>query len=416
MKKIFSIICILALVIFLGACGNKYVIKETKTFRYLNKVDYPSEEKASPYELGLSLSKENKQLFDEFSYNTFKEIYESGKNCVYSPASLYIAMAMLAEGASGSSLDQISSLIGDEASRRKISKALYELNYYKNKEGEALLANSYWVKLGLDVKEEYINNLNDNYYATGFASNFDDETKSNMAKWINDNTRGLLDVKKDEFDDIDDMVLCLINTIYFDNKWNTEFKTSDTYKGTFYTDSEVSVDFMKHKVSSSYYKDEYVTMGLDSFKNGNGIRYIMPSDNYTIEDAFKALKKYIDGDIQMRGADITYSVPKFKYLTKMNLIEPLQKLGVTDIFNSSKANFSNISDTPLYVSKSIQNAGIEFSESGVKAAAFTFHGMNKGAAAPQESVNFVLDHPFIYQIYDVNGCVLFMGVVNNPNK
>ena len=71
---------------------------------------------------------------------------------------------------------------------------------------------------------------------------------------------------------------------------------------------------------------------------------------------------------------------------------------------------------PLYVSKSIQNAGIEFSESGVKAAAFTFHGMSKGAAAPQESVNFVLDHPFIYQIYDVNGCVLFMGVVNNPNK
>ena len=195
MKKLISIICVLALVLFLGACGNKYVIKETKTFRYLNKVDYPSEEKASPYELGLSLSKENKQLFDGFSYNTFKEIYESGKNCVYSPASLYIAMAMLAEGASGESLDQINSLIGNELSRRKISKALYELNYYKNKEGEALLANSYWVKLGLDVKEEYINNLNDNYYATGFASNFDDETKSNMAKWINDNTRGLLNVK-----------------------------------------------------------------------------------------------------------------------------------------------------------------------------------------------------------------------------
>ncbi|MBO7078441.1 MAG: serpin family protein, partial [Bacilli bacterium] len=51
------------------------------------------------------------------------------------------------------------------------------------------------------------------------------------------------------------------------------------------------------------------------------------------------------------------------------------------------------------------------------AAAFTFHGMTKESAAePLDKVEFVLDHPFIYQIYDVNGCVLFMGVVNNPNK
>ena len=223
MKKLISVICILALVLFLGACGNKYAIKETKTFKYLNKVSYPSDEKVSPYENDLSLSKEDKQLFNEFSYNTFKEIYENGSNSVYSPASLYLATSMLAEGASGDSLNQINSLIGSESSRRKISKCLYELNYYKNKEGEALLANSYWVKLGLDVKEEYIKNLNDNYYATGFASNFDDETKSNMAKWINDNTRGLLDVKKEEFNDIDDMDLCLINTIYFEIPFSSSF-------------------------------------------------------------------------------------------------------------------------------------------------------------------------------------------------
>lgn len=411
MKKLLTIITILIFGLVLSACGAKYKIRETKSFKYLNKISLPSNEKVNK-----RIDQKDVDTFNTFAFKSFKEIYKEGDNAFYSPASLYMALSMLAEGANGESLNQINNLLGSSDSRTEINKSLFENNYYENDKGEAKLANSYWINLGLDVKEEYINKLNDKYYATGFASNFDDETKANMAKWINANTNGFLNVKKEEFDDIKDMVLCLINTIYFDNKWATKFDTKDTSTRTFYGKTEESASFMYHDVMHACYIDDEITIAFDKFHNGNSIQYIMANENYTIDNAFSALDRYLNNEIELKSASINLYVPKFKYYTKMNLMEPLMKLGVSDIFDGYKADFSNISDTPLYVSKTIQNTGIEFNESGVKAAAFSFVGMNKSAAEPPEKVTIELNRPFIYLIRDSAGCIIFMGVLNQVNK
>ena len=92
-------------------------------------------------------------------------------------------------------------------------------------------------------------------------------------------------------------------------------------------------------------------------------------------------------------------------------------MGIVDIFSTTDANLSKISDDYLYISEITQGAGIEFSEEGVKAASYTKWGTKATAMEiPTNTIIFKLNRPFIYYISDSNGCILFMGTINNPNK
>jgi len=71
----------------------------------------------------------------------------------------------------------------------------------------------------------------------------------------------------------------------------------------------------------------------------------------------------------------------------------------------------------LYVSFIKQIAGIEINEEGAEAAAVTIIGNKCTSAGPSEEkeIDLKLNKPFFYYITDSAGCIIFMGVVNNPN-
>ena len=282
MKKITFILLIGIALFTLVGCksGFKDVkLKETANFKYINHISTPSIEKEYK-----SLDREFISNYNDFAYKALGSIYSDKNNNLYSPASLYMSLSMLLEGADGNSYDQIQNALGSTSYIKTINKNLYTNNYYQNDKGEARMANSYWININANIKEDYINTLNDNYYAEGFKTRFDDTAKSNMAKWINSKTKDLLNVKKEDFNNLEDMELCVINTIYFDNKWNKEFKTSNNTVDKFYTDEEVNCTYMYHEISSFYYVDESYSAVSDNLYNGNSITYILPNEGVDIKD------------------------------------------------------------------------------------------------------------------------------------
>lgn len=108
-------------------------------------------------------------------------------------------------------------------------------------------------------------------------------------------------------------------------------------------------------------------------------------------------------------------MPKFDVSADFNLNQSLQNLGIKDVFEQNKANFTpllaNDSD-PTFLSSVKQGTRVAIDEEGVTATSFTAM-MTDGAAMPsEEDIDFVLDQPFVFVINDIRGLPLFVGIVN----
>lgn len=119
-------------------------------------------------------------------------------------------------------------------------------------------------------------------------------------------------------------------------------------------------------------------------------------------------------------------IPFFKYDYKLNLDRDLKKLGVKDVFDSSKADLSRMmkNSSGEFISKTIHKANIDFSNDGIKAAATTVvSGLGATGCdsfdyeydVPVEEIDLTFDKPFMYIIRDkATGEVWFTGSVYEP--
>ena len=105
-------------------------------------------------------------------------------------------------------------------------------------------------------------------------------------------------------------------------------------------------------------------------------------------------------------------MPKFDVSSSLDLRKNLRQLGVTDVFDDAKADFSPTFNSPAYVSMIQHSARVTVDEEGCTAAAFTVIGADT-SAAPEDTVDFVLDRPFIFVITADDSTPLFVGIVNN---
>jgi serine protease inhibitor len=112
--------------------------------------------------------------------------------------------------------------------------------------------------------------------------------------------------------------------------------------------------------------------------------------------------------------DINLYVPKFDVQSKLDLKNGLKKMGVSDCFNSEKADFSPITDLQGEISQMLHGARAKIDEDGIEAAAYTTALRSGSANIPVDEIDFKLDRPFIFVIKGVDGLPLFVGTVNNP--
>ena len=100
----------------------------------------------------------------------------------------------------------------------------------------------------------------------------------------------------------------------------------------------------------------------------------------------------------------------------LNLRESLQGLGITDVFDVEKADFSPLTqdDQPAYLSQVKHAARVTIDEDGCTAAAFTVAAVAGMSAPPVDEVDFVLDRPFLFVLTGADGSPLFVGIVRQP--
>ena len=354
---------------------------------------------------------------------TFLTPKEAGKNAVCSPVNIWLALAMVAETADGQTRAELLDLLGVSSIEdcRELANKLWTANYIDDGAATSKLAASLWMNQDVPFKEQTVQTLADDYFASTFRGGMTDPAYSAAFKsWLNDNTGGLLQDAVENLPDFDPQtIMALATTVYFSGKWSDQFQDANTYTETFHgAVSDKDADFMHRSSTGQYFYSEHFAAVSLPFEDAGSMWLLLPDEGVTPADLLKsgeAMDFVLSGGA--KGAESTFlkidmAVPKFDVEADMDLAEKLTALGAGSMF-TNKADFSNLTDMDgVFIGSATHDARVKVDEEGCEAAAFTAMMECGTAMPPDERVEFKLDRPFLFALMGIDGLPLFYGVVN----
>ena len=351
---------------------------------------------------------------DEFNILKFMP---DDKNYMVSPFSLKMAMSLAANGADGTTKDEILTAFGIDNldSYNTAAKELIE-RYEGTSSVKLNVANSIWLNkdvAGKDIKftDEYKKLVSEYYKGTASeedAKNIAMKINSWVEKKTNNKIKNLLPEGDAKF------LSVLVNTIYFKGEWAEQFEEYATKEEDF-TDRNGKVektDFMHKTERYRFYEDENMKMVRVPYKGGKTAMYLVLPTNEDKMDIATALDN-------MNSYKVRLSFPKFKTEYSLSFKEILKHIGIEKAFEKWEAEFDEVmfkgvkEGENVYVDDVLQKTFIEVDENGTEAAAATAVIMDKATSigpGMEEIKEFKADRPFIYFIRDdVTHEVLFIG-------
>ncbi len=364
---------------------------------------------------------------NEFGLDMFRLInnYETD-NFTISPLSVALALAMTYNGAEGETkiaMEKAMRLWGltteeINASYQSLTKALLEADPKVTLE----IAQSIWYKQNYNVLKGF-KSVNETYYDAEVKElDFSrPDAKDVINKWIEDKTHNKI---KDMIKEVNPLhVMFLVNAVYFNGVWQSEFKKSDTFKSDFYKEdgTKLEVDMMKKKDTVNYFyndqfKDLFTAVELPYGRGNFNMVILLPGENKTCNDVIEKMTPdnwHIWMDSFRNKDEVSVWLPKFKDEYKIKLNDVLTEMGMGIAFNG-KADFSGINgEGGIYIDYVQHNTFIDVNEKGTEAAAATVVAIKEMAALPENE--FHVNKPFIFAITEKEtNAILFIGKMKEP--
>ncbi len=334
-----------------------------------------------------------------------------------SPISAQFAFAMLANGATGETLRQMEEVLGNGIPIAQLNEYLHTFtaNLPNEKNAKIDFADSIWFCDTFAPNQTFLQTNADYYGAAAYQAPAD-ALCGFIDQWVRQQTEGTTDPLFDEM--AEKTVMALVSSVNFHGSWKEPFGENSVRISPFmaYGGSVCSVPMMQSK-ETIYLEDADGTIGF--MKPYENERYafaaILPDENTDIFDYIEALtaEKFVnllDGRVQK---EISVQLPKFSFTNALDLTNIMTKLGMSDAFSESCADFAGLSMEPLekqnlFLNQATQNATIVVSENGTKAASTT--GIDIG----DTSLAFRFNRPFVYMILDTQTNIpLLLGMITD---
>ncbi|XP_051218333.1 putative serpin-Z8 [Lolium perenne] len=386
-------------------------------------------------------------------------------NLVFSPLSIYAALALVAAGARGSTLDEILGVVGAR-SRGQLEEIVARVTADALKDQSdsggprVAFACGIWSELTRPLKPAFLEVVAGTYKAEASTVDFinnPEEARSQINAWVAHATSNLIGSIFGPRSITPLTRVVLGNAIYFKGKWERPFDKKRTTNKLFYRLDGGTVDdvpFMKSRSSQfiavhdgfKVLKLRYQmaqAQGYAKESSDRNKRTKVSSDKPTqfsmcifLPDARDGLPNLVDmiasqpdflhEHLPKKKVEVDeFRVPKFKLSFENSVVTILKKLGLQLPF-SDQADLSDMvepdeSGLPLVLSDVFHKAIIEVNEEGTEAAAVTMMSIRIGCSMrprpPPPQVDFVADHPFAYFIVEeTTGAVVFAGHVLDPSR
>lgn len=409
MKKL--ILIMFTVLLILSGCGqiDDFTGTDIKDDVEFGKDDYQN--------ITLSANALGMQVLPEIEDNT-------NGNRFISPTSLYMALAMTYNGADGETKEEIAQVLNTEMEIEDMNRANASLLALLNKDRIDMtltVANSMWLNGEHEMQDEFAENNQD--YFNAEIQQIDVTSGKSVDKinsWVEHATNGKInDMVASPLDP--DLVIILLNAVYFNADWQYAFDKKQTNAAPFYMSDGRNVEkqFMKMEKELEYLKtDKFEAVSLPYGEGEMSMTVFLPSEDITLDDFTLSLssEKWESWKEKFNEELLTLELPKFALDYEVELNDVLKNLGMATAFQQG-ANFSKIiqEDTELWISLVKQKTFIEVDEKGTEAAAATEVEIVEESASA-ETKTMVVNRPFFIAITDEQtGAILFMGSIQDPS-
>lgn len=397
-NKISASICLLTVLALLAGCG------------------IPAAGPEKPYDEG-RIDSQAVSGMTGFAFDLFRTLNqeEEGYNFFISPLSVSTALTMTLNGAEGATREEMAKVLGYGGLEAETWNDTYQnlLPYLEQADEtvELSLSNSIWYRQGDPIREAFLEQNREAFEARIEAMDFSDPGAADVINgWIEEATSGKIDKMVDS-PLPPDLVMYLINAVYFKGEWAEAFDPERTFEGEFtQTDgTAATVDMMNRKGTVDFGEtDAWKIVRLPYGEDKLSMRLVLPRENIDqfVEDLDAEMWRAMEASLA-ETEEVVLQIPRFKmdYGIK-NLNDALFKLGMKKAFGP-EADLSGIREG-LFISRVLHKAVIEVDEEGSEAAAATVVEVLESAV--MEPVTFIADRPFLFAIVDeVHGNLLFMG-------
>jgi serpin B len=342
-----------------------------------------------------------------------------GENLFFSPLSASMALGMTLNGAGGATFDQMREVLGFEGlGQSAINEGyrdLIELLVGLDPSVRFEIGNSIWQELGFPVEPDFLDRVEDHFGAEVEEVDFGDaSTLERINGWVDEATEGTIE---QIFSALPvNVVMVLLNAIYFKGDWTVPFDEDFTSIGDFHRSdgSTVPTDLMMRDDTVAYVATErFQAVDLPYGGGAFSMTVILPAEGVSPEELVQELDEdawqgWLGGLFTTR---VALTLPSFELEWEAKLNEALETLGMVDAFDPGRADFTRL--TPgggVWIDLVKQKAFVRVDEKGTEASAATAVVIVQ-SAPPSVRV----DRPFLFVVRErLSGTILFMGIVNDP--
>ncbi|OQW94474.1 MAG: hypothetical protein BWK79_05820 [Beggiatoa sp. IS2] len=344
-------------------------------------------------------------------------------NLVISPYSISSALSMTYAGAKGETEKQMAQVLHYTvgANIHPIFSNLQKSLTANNENGvyQLQIANALWYEESLfstKTATDYADLLEKNYSARLHSVKFKnvESARQEINNWTADETEHKIkDLLKPGALSANTK-LVLTNALYFLGSWQSPFEESNTKELPFIMalgKTEQVLTMSQDKTVNYWDTADFQAVELPYKKGNLSMAIVLPKEGKKL-----GINAFLGSMDKPEKQFVKIFLPKFKVETEFQLGDALQKLGMVDAFDASKANFSGIngSKNDLAIAAVVHKTFVDVNEKGTEAAAATAVVMARGIQLPPK-VEFRVDRPFFFLIKDNDsGTILFLGHVANP--
>ncbi|MCO5973236.1 serpin family protein [Actinoallomurus soli] len=330
-------------------------------------------------------------------------------NLVWSPYSVASALALVAAGARGPTLAELTRVLGAPPERLGLAESA------ALGDAEIHVANILWARPGLTVKDAYRRALGDLPGAAFRVADFAGDPDA-ARRAIN------TEVEKVTEDLIRDLLppgsvgrgtaAVLANALYLKAAWRSPFAGRDTRPEPFHgAGGRRRVPMMRRTGRMAYAEAGGWRMVAPAAEGGLAVEVVVGPDPAGAPPGPDLLRRLRGSARQM---SVALSLPRFRVEGRVSLGEALRALGAGTAFTED-ADLSGLAEEPVHLDRIEHKAVLEVDESGFEGAAATAAVMTLAAFTPVRPVEFRVDRPFLVLVrHPGTEAVYFAARITDP--
>ncbi len=363
------------------------------------------------------------QSSNKFGFTLFDKIVSEtdvDSNVFISPLSASYALAMTWNGAAGDTREAMATTLEFSGLPvAEVNQAYQNLTGILNEADTSVdinIANSLWYRPDVLVEAAFID-LNQTYFDALVRSlDFGAPDAADIINgWVDEKTNGKIDgiveppISRD-------VIMYLINAVYFKALWTSPFDTLNSMESEFHLAGGGRVDCGMMHMNDTLpvlTTDDFVAVRLPYGDEGFCATFMLPDENYSVEKLASGMtdENWVAWSSAFEKEFVTLGLPRFKFPYKISMKEVLISMGMEVAF-TELANFTNmVTDGGAFIEDVKHKAFVQVDELGTEAAAVTLVQVARVSIDPGPTFN----RPFLFVISEEeSGAILFMGKIANP--